>query len=94
MTGDIAFYKGTSVSNNLCISITSYQFSVSDDGLVLTGRDLSYSLDLNWKRLPSQQCFVGAWVHSGWKYYAHIAADIFPESGGNKKRHTSNILTP
>jgi hypothetical protein len=74
--GDLTM-SGTSVSNPLCISTASYTFSVSPDGLTLTGTDTLNSVDMTLTRASNETCFVGHWIAGPDDYLAHIGAEAF-----------------
>ena len=50
--------NGTDVSNNACISTASYQFTLSPDGLILTGSDTASGIDMVLQREDENSCFV------------------------------------
>jgi cysteine-rich repeat protein len=74
--GDVTM-SGTSVSNPLCIGLGIYAFSVSPDGLTLTGTDTFSGVNMTLTRTPTQSCFTGHWVQAPYDFVAHIGAEVF-----------------
>jgi cysteine-rich repeat protein len=74
--GDVVM-SGTSVSNPLCIGQGSYTFSVSPDGLTLTGTDTSAGVNMTLTRTPTQSCFSGHWILGPYDFVAHLGAEVF-----------------
>ena len=73
----MATFDGVSVSNANCISIAAYEFTASQDGLRLNGRDTQASVPLAFTRAADEACFVGHWVLGSDDYRGHIAAESF-----------------
>jgi hypothetical protein len=73
----MATFDGVSVSNANCISTAAYQFTVSQDGLSLDGRDTQASVPLTFTRSSNEACFVGHWVLGSDDYRGYIAAEPF-----------------
>ena len=72
-----ASFAGISVSNSNCISTAAYEFTVSQDGLRLNGRDTRASVPMAFTRSADEACFVGHWVLDGEDFIGHIAAEPF-----------------
>lgn len=69
--------SGVSVSNENCIGTSIYEFTLSQDGLSLSGRDTLADIPMTLTRLSSQACFVGHWVMGPDDFVAHISAAAF-----------------
>ena len=69
--------SGVSVSNENCIGTSIYEFTLSQDGLSLRGRDTLSDISMTLRRLSSQACFVGHWVMGPDDFVAHISAAAF-----------------
>ena len=68
--------SGVSVSDP-CISTATYTFTVSPDGLTLTGADTLSNVPMVLTRTPDQSFFSGLWELGGERFRAYISAAPF-----------------
>lgn len=68
--------QGLAVGGGSCVSLHSFNLTMSPDGLSLTGTVGSVPVTL--VREPSDAAFVGEWAYPGYVYRLHVAADPFP----------------
>jgi hypothetical protein len=83
MANGTVVLNGVSVTNEDCIANSVYDFTISEDGLRLTGADTNSVVAMILKREPHEACFVGHWVDAPFDYLAHISATawgITPET--------------
>jgi CSLREA domain-containing protein len=74
--------QGIAVSNDQCIWVDSYNFTVSPDKRTMAGIADSGGLNvaMTLTRSPDEKCFVGHWIDEGSSadFRAHISASVFP----------------
>jgi len=76
ISGNSVDLRGTHVSDSVCISTDSYDFEISDDGLVLNGFAIQGNVQMTLTRQAEEDCFTGHWVGNGYDYFAHIHKEV------------------
>ena len=80
-SGNSVDLTGTHVSDSVCIGTDSYDFEISDDGLVLNGIATQSNVQMTLTRQPEEDCFTGHWVSNGFDFFAHIHKEVASNSG-------------
>ena len=81
--GTVALYTGIGVSDSRCIANDKYAFSLSYDGLKLTGFSFRGEVEISWERdFADSRCFSGIVVESGYTYRGFIDGNIFQKRIG------------